>query len=174
MKPLALIKECKSWSDFQSFASVIGNKEKGDAFELLTKLYFKLNPVYAFYDEVWLLDEVPQKELDILNLPSQDLGIDLIAKSGNEYHAIQCKYHGDKNQNVTYREVSTFLQQIESNKRISLGYICSSANGMSKNYLKVQKKQVQELLIDTWQKLDGTFFDKARAFLLDKRVRDKP
>ena len=174
MKPLALIKECKSWSDFQSFASVIGNKEKGDAFELLTKLYFKLNPVYAFYDEVWLLDEVPQKELDILNLPSQDLGIDLIAKSGNEYHAIQCKYHGDKNQNVTYREVSTFLQQIESNKRITLGYICSSANGMSKNYLKVQKKQVQELLIDTWQKLDVTFFDKARAFLLDKRIKDKP
>lgn len=174
MKPLALIKECKSWSDFQSFAEVIGNKEKGDAFELLTKLYFKLNPVYAFYDEVWLLDEVPQKELDILNLPSQDLGIDLIAKSGKEYHAIQCKYHGDKNQNVTYREVSTFLQQLESNKRITLGYICSSANGMSKNYLKVQKKQVQELLIDTWQKLDGTFFDKARAFLLNKRTKDKP
>ena len=174
MKTVALIKECNSWSSFQSLLEACNNKEKGDAFELLTKLYFKLNPIYDFYDEVWLLDEVPQKDLDVLKLPSQDLGIDLIAKNGSEYHAIQCKYHSDKNQNVTFTEVSTFLQLIEANKKITLGYICSSANGMSKNYHKVQKKQVQEILVDTWQKLDGGFFDKARKLLLNKRVKDKP
>ena len=174
MKTVALIKKCNSWSSFQSLLEACNNKEKGDAFELLTKLYFKLNPIYDFYDEVWLLDEVPQKDLDVLKLPSQDLGIDLIAKNGSEYHAIQCKYHSDKNQNVTFTEVSTFLQLIEANKKITLGYICSSANGMSKNYHKVQKKQVQEILVDTWQKLDGGFFDKARKLLLNKRVKDKP
>lgn len=174
MKTVALIKECNSWSSFQSLLEACNNKEKGGGFELLTKLYFKLNPIYDFYDEVWLLDEVPQKDLDVLKLPSQDLGIDLIAKNGSEYHAIQCKYHSDKNQNVTFTEVSTFLQLIEANKKITLGYICSSANGMSKNYHKVQKKQVQEILVDTWQKLDGGFFDKARKLLLNKRVKDKP
>ena len=146
MNSRSLFKECNSWSDFQSLLMGFNNKEKGDAFELLTKLHFKLNPIYEFYDEVWLLEEVPQKDLDVLKLPSQDLGIDLIAKNGNEYHAIQCKYHSDKNQNVTFTEVSTFLQLIEANKKITLGYICSSANGLSKNYHKVQKKQVQEIL----------------------------
>ena len=34
-----------------------------------------------------------EKILNDIGLPRQDLGVDLIAKSGNEYHAIQCKYH---------------------------------------------------------------------------------
>ena len=174
MNSRSLFKECNSWSDFQSLLMGFNNKEKGDAFELLTKLHFKLNPIYDFYDEVWLLDEVPQKDLDVLKLPSQDLGIDLIAKNGNEYHAIQCKYHSDETQNVTFREVSTFLQLLESNKKITLGYICSSAGDMSKNYHKIQKKQVQEILIDTWKKLDGEFYNKARKFLSNKIVKDKP
>ena len=81
---------------FKVNAQPLKKKDKGDAFELLTKLYFKINPVYHFYDEVWLLSEVPLKELEYLGLPSHDLGIDLIAKNGNEYHAIQCKYHSEK------------------------------------------------------------------------------
>ena len=90
------------------------------------------------------MSETPKKHLEDIGITSQDLGVDLIAKKDNEYHAIQCKYHGDKNQNITYKEVSTFLQQVESNKRITMGYICSSANGTSKNYQKVQKKEIQE------------------------------
>jgi predicted helicase len=58
-----------SWGDFQNELSSFTKKEKGDAFELFTKLYFKLNPVYAFYDEVWLFSEVPQKVLEYLEIP---------------------------------------------------------------------------------------------------------
>jgi predicted helicase len=167
-------KSINSWHDFDQKLSSLGNKEKGDAFELLTKCYFKIKPQYNHYDEVWLLDEVPQKELDYLKIPSHDLGIDLIAKEGKEYYAIQCKYHGDQNQNITYKEVSTFLQQVESNKKITMGYICSSANGTSKNYQKIQKKQIQEILADSWQLLDKAFFDKVRNLLNNKAVKEKP
>ena len=100
-------KNINCWQDFDDKLSSLGNKEKGDAFELLTKCYFKIKPQYNHYDEVWLLDEVPQKELDYLKIPSHDLGIDLIAKEGKEYYAIQCKYHGDENKNVMMLDLST-------------------------------------------------------------------
>ena len=82
------------WEDFKSYVEAMPNtKGMGDSFEQLTKLYFLINPIYqSKYQDVWLLDEVPAKDLEYLELPRQDLGIDLIARSGSEYHAIQCKY----------------------------------------------------------------------------------
>ena len=55
MRYKSLFKECNSWSDFQGQLESLNKKEKGNAFELLTKLYFKINPVYSFYDEVWVV-----------------------------------------------------------------------------------------------------------------------
>jgi len=73
------------WGDFRSYVEELPNtKSMGDAFEHLTKLYFQINPLYrSKYEEVWLLDEIPSKDLEYLDLPRQDLGIDLIAKSGS-------------------------------------------------------------------------------------------
>ena len=155
-----MLKECNSWSDFQDLLKTFNNKEKGNAFELLTKLYFKINPVYSFYDDVWLFDDVPTKELEYLGLPSQDLGIDLIAKQGNEYHAIQCKYHSDKASSVTFKEVSTFISLLESNDKISQGYICSSADVTSRNFNKLKTKPINLIMSDSWQLLDKEFFNQ--------------
>jgi hypothetical protein len=38
-----------TWDDFTSTLETLNKKEKGDAFELLTKLYFKLSPKDRFY-----------------------------------------------------------------------------------------------------------------------------
>ena len=62
------MKNCNSWSDFQRTLESLNKKEKGNAFEFLTKFYFKINPKYDFYDEVWLFDEVPNKVLEYLGL----------------------------------------------------------------------------------------------------------
>ena len=148
----------------------LNKKEKGDAFELLTKLYFKLSPKYSFYDEVWMLSEVPVSVIEELGIPSHDLGIDLIAKSGNEYHAIQCKYHSDKNQSVTFKEVSTFISLLESNSKFTQGYICSSADITSRNYNKLNTKPINLILSDSWQELPSEFFENARHFLSRKKV----
>ena len=56
----SFFKNINNWKDFTD--SNLNNKEKGDAFELLTKCYFKIKPQYNHYDDVWLLDEVPQKK----------------------------------------------------------------------------------------------------------------
>jgi len=64
-----------TWNDFTSALEILDKKEKGDAFELLTKLYFKLSPKYSFYDEVWMLSEVPVSVIEELGIPSHDLGM---------------------------------------------------------------------------------------------------
>ena len=154
-----------SWTEFEAALTPLGKKAKGDAFERLTYWFFLLNEVHASqYEEVWLWADVPQQVKEELNLPDQDLGIDLLLKKGTEYHAVQCKYHTNHHANVSFREVATFLSVLESNDRISLGYICSSANGMTANFEKVSKntKQIQRILSDTWNRLDETFFKRLR------------
>ena len=89
----AFFKKINSWENYVKAQDKLNSKEKGDTFELLTKIYFSISPQYNFYDNVWLLEEVPEKILEEIGLPRQDLGVDLIAKYEDEYHAIQCKYH---------------------------------------------------------------------------------
>jgi len=160
-----LLDNINCWEDFKSYAEGMPNtKSMGDAFEHLTYLYFKISPKYSFYDEVYKMSEVPSKVLELLKIPQQDLGIDLIAKVGDEYHPIQCKYHTDKKRSVTFNEVSTFLTQLESNPNFNMGYIASTADTTSSNYDKLNTKQVQKLLNNTWLGLERDFFDKAREF----------
>ena len=117
---------------------------------------------------------MPQKDLDKLKLPRKDLGIDLLAKVGEEYHPIQSKYHEDKDRSVTFQEVSTFLAQLGNNKNFKMGYIASTADKTSPNYDKVPKKPVQKLFSNTWFKLDKDFFDKARKFEKKQKYNPKP
>jgi superfamily II DNA or RNA helicase len=165
MKISNIFNKINNWNDFNDALIPLNNKEKGDAFELLSKLYFLIDHKYDNYDNIWLLSDVPKKELEIIGLESRDLGIDLIAKKGKEYHAIQCKYHTDKNQNVTFNEVSTFLTLLGGYDKLTEGYICSSAVSTSKNYDDVKKKHTSKLLADTWNKLDKEFFDRVRKYL---------
>ena len=63
MSARSVILKSKNWEEFNTSLLELNKKEKGNAFELLTKCYFKVHPVYKFYDEVWLLEEVPTNEL---------------------------------------------------------------------------------------------------------------
>ena len=69
MNPSSFFKEINSWQDFVGATDRLDKKGKGDAFELLTKYFFLLNPRYSFYDNVWLWKDVPQKVLDDIGLP---------------------------------------------------------------------------------------------------------
>ena len=170
-----LISNSTNWKQLKSVIDLENNKVKGDVFELLTKLYFQINPEHkSLYDEVWMLSEVPSIVLEHIELPSHDLGIDLIVKAGEEYHAVQCKYHSDKTSNVTFKEVSTFVSLLESTKKLTRGYICSSANDTSKNFQKLKTKPISTLMSDVWQSLDEDFFKQAHALLNGKKVQLVP
>ena len=171
-----LLENINSWNDFKSYAEAMPNtKSIGDVFEQLTKLYFLIDPLYrSMYQDVWLLDEVPQKDLEYLELPRQDLGIDLIAKSGSEYHAIQCKYHSNKNTSVNNKEVATFTSLLANKKNLSHGYICSTAINTSGNFNKLEIENVSNVLYDKWSTLNKDFFDNARKILDNKKPKEKP
>ena len=153
-----------NWQDFVDYCEPLSSNDKGDVFEQLTELLFKTHPRYkTLYDHIYRLKDVPQSILEDIGIPRQDLGTDLIAVNGKEYHPIQCKYHSDKKRAITYKEVSTFLSQFGNNKKFTNGYICSSAIDTSANYKKQKPDNLTNILADTWQLLDIDFFDRARA-----------
>jgi predicted helicase len=88
---------------------------------------------------------------------------------GDEYHAIQCKYHQDNSQSVTFKEVSTFISLLESNTKITQGYICSTADITSRIFNKLNTKPINLLLNDTWAELNETFFERLKAFFEGKK-----
>ena len=169
-------KNINNWDDFQQSLTTLDNNQKGNVYEELTLLLFKIKEEYVsqYAGNVWRLSETPKKYLEDIGITSQDLGVDLIAKKDNEYHAIQCKYHSDRKKNVTYNEVSTFLVQLETHQKFTMGYLCSTANETSKNYQKQKTKQIQEKLYDAWEELDKSFFDKVRKYLDKKSIEEKP
>jgi len=53
-----------NWLSYKKSLPELSNKQKGDSFERLTQHYLKYEPQYATkLKEVWLLSEVPAKNL---------------------------------------------------------------------------------------------------------------
>lgn len=168
--PASLFQDIHSWQDFEALLQTFSKKEKGDAFEWLVKFYFQIDPILqSKYTHVWLLREIPASEREYINIHKEDLGVDLIAKTEEEYHAIQCKFHSDKTKAVTYKEVSTYLAQLESNPKITQGYICAFADGTSRQYQKHNAKPVNQILSDSWSRLDSDFFENVRQLIEGKK-----
>lgn len=83
-------------------------KIRGDMFEDFCVQYLKH---VKGYDNVWLLEDVPEELLVKLGMQRRDVGIDLVAEKGGRYSAIQCKYkkqEATKTKIVTWKALSTF------------------------------------------------------------------
>ena len=175
MSARSVILNSNNWEEFNQNLVKLDNKEKGNAFELLTKYLFKVVPKYSnIYREVWIHNELPQKLKKKFNC-SDDIGIDLFAEhSSGEYHAIQCKYHSDKTKNVTRSELDGFLAVLQSRPSLTLGYICSSANGYSKNIEKSVSKEIQYILSDDWQTSIDEYMWAIHKYIKDKAFKIKP
>jgi len=152
-------------------------KEKGDIFELLTKYYLLINPIYQTkLNKVWLLNEVPTEIKTYLNLPDNDEGIDLIAQTkDNEYWAIQCKYRTNEDSSITRDDISTFLD-ISTNicKNISHKLVCTTAHRQSYKFDKFYDDKITFLLADTWNDLGEDFFNKIEALVNKKPINIEP
>ena len=60
MSPILILKESNCWESFKSHLGPLSKKQKGDAFELLSRYYLQLHPSYKTQlINVWLLKEVP-------------------------------------------------------------------------------------------------------------------
>ena len=171
------ISSSNNWLDLKAKIDACFNtKHKGDIFELLTKLYLQIDPRYVSkLTTVWLYNEIPTNTLKKLNLPTKDMGIDLIAETNEgEYWAIQCKYKADESKSLTWREISTFQSLAFSKaKGISFGLVATTVD-RSANVFKDQKEDVKLLAGEVWRDLDVEFFKQAKKLLAQKIVRPIP
>jgi superfamily II DNA or RNA helicase len=167
----------KNWLELKAEIDTCSNtKEKGDIFELLTKLYLQINHKYSqLFDNVWLYNEVPTNILKKLNLPTKDMGIDILAETKNgDYWAIQCKYKSDESKSLTWKEISTFQSLAFVKARgVSIGLVATTADRAAKIF-KEQKQNVILLSGDVWRNLDEEFFKLARKKLDGKRIHLVP
>ena len=62
------------------------------------------------------------------------------------------------------------MSLLESNTKITQGYICSSADLTSRNFQKLNTKPINLILSDAWEDLDSEFFENIHAFLTNKTI----
>lgn len=107
------IQECQRWYSqpahtLQEMRTRDNKKIRGDIFEDFCVLYLK---EVRGYQDVWLLEDVPEDILVSLSLKRRDMGIDIIVRHSGEWYAIQCKYKAPsqgKKSYITWSALSTF------------------------------------------------------------------
>ena len=181
---LKIILKNKNWGDFVAELENLGSapeykKLKGDAFELLTKYYLKTDPLYnSMFENVWHHSEIPVNIRDDLKLPFPEIGVDLVAQlNDGSFCAIQCKFHQDPKQNVTYDELSTFFSVTERNgtyEKLSHRLICSSANEVARTVTKLHTKKLGFLCASEFEKLDETVFNSIHQLIDGKSKKIIP
>ena len=83
----------------------LSEREKGQDFERLMKLWFLTDPRYNNLEKVWLWEEFPGRK----DFGGTDLGIDLVARTDtDDYWAIQCKCY-DADATIDKGNVDSFL-----------------------------------------------------------------
>jgi len=168
-----IIAGCRSWSDFvQCVGKLKTTKQRGDAFERLTQLYLQTDPEYVTkLKSVWLLEQVPVKIRQHLNLPKADEGIDLIAKThAGGYWAVQSKYRANKSSRLTRTDLATFSQLAFGYcMDIEFGLVAhTSLKGIRKRYLL---GNIGERGFDVWAGLSDGQWEQIHRKLDQKPVK---
>ncbi|SES17690.1 type ISP restriction/modification enzyme [Psychrobacillus sp. OK032] len=142
-------------------------RDRGTMFELLSRTYFKNEPMYErLFDKVWTLNEVPVE----YEIPKNDTGVDLVARereTGNLV-AIQCKYYAE-DLTIQKLHIDSFLNEV-GKKYYARGIIITSTDKWGKNaedalvgrdkiITRISLTQLQESNID-WSKFKFTAPEK--------------
>ena len=162
-----------NWKIYKNSLDKLSNKEKGDSFEKLVKIYLKQN--YKFRNilsKVWLLDEVPIIIKNKLNLPLRDEGIDLICETNKgEFWAVQAKYRTNELSSISHHDLETFGSLTFGHCRnIKHALVCTSANRYAK--LFTTYPNLSFLSGEVWRCLDSQYFDVLKDSR--KKVKLKP
>ena len=173
------ITSSNSWNEFVAELSTFGKKEKGTAFEELTRLHFLTDPTLRTkIDAIWHHDEVPQKIVDELGLQRPEIGVDLVARvKDGSYWAIQCKFHQERSTNVTYKELSTFFSITEREQtfnKLSHRLVCTSADDISHKVAKAHPDKIGYMTSLEFSQLGKEQFDAFRALLAGGNPKPTP
>ena len=174
-----LITSSNCWKDFEQALALLEKTEKGRAFEELTRLHLLTDPIFSSkIKQIWHHKDVSQKIVDELGLQRPEIGVDLVAKvTDGSYWAIQCKFHQDRTENVSYKELSTFFSITEREKtysKLSHRLVCTSANGVSHRVDKAHPEKLAYLTSMEFAKLGKDQFNAFRELLSGGHPTPKP
>ena len=171
-----IISACHSWEDFINALRALGQKEKGEAFELLTRLYLCTESIYTTkLDKVWHHQEIPRTVRDTLGLVTPEIGVDLVAAvRGGGYWAIQCKFHQDASKNVTHKELASFLSVAGLERGFLYRLVSTSAHGVSRNVAKVARGKIGYLTSEQFSRLGREEFEAFHELLRGESPTPKP
>ena len=156
MKYDGLIRKAQSWSEFISWLELLKltTTEKGHRFARLVQLHLLTKPKFqSDLKYVWLLEEVPKRVRDKLDLPGPDEGIDLITQTRNgKFWAIQAKFRSNPDARLTMGGeggLSTFTSlAFHTCKYIEYGLVCATTSRPIKKVHLTGDKVGFELLSD--------------------------
>jgi len=163
-----IILDTYSWDQFCVAISQLEKKEKGTVFEFFTKYYLLTDPTYAAdIQNIFQHSELPFDVIQTLDLPTPEIGVDLIVQTKDAgYWAIQCKFHQDSSNNVSYNEVSTFFSVTEREntfQQLSHRLISTSAIEISKNVTKLHDTKLGFITSSHFKVLDKKRFKQIHA-----------
>lgn len=135
-------------------------REKGNYFENLVKMYLRTEPKYQdLYQSVWLWEEwraewIAQGQQD----PGKDTGIDLVALTHQgEYHAIQAKFW-DEERTLYKKDVDSFFTA-SGKKPFSYRVIIFSTDKLSDNLKDALIDQTPPVITITLADLENSKID---------------
>jgi len=135
-------------------------REKGNYFESLVKMYLRTEPKYQdLYQSVWLWEEwraewIAQGQQD----PGKDTGIDLVALTHQgEYHAIQAKFW-DEERTLYKKDVDSFFTA-SGKKPFSYRVIIFSTDKLSDNLKDALIDQTPPVITITLSDLENSKID---------------
>ena len=127
LKTMSIIKEVLEHLKSQSQNTT----EQGNAFERLTKLFLQDDKTFSpQFSEVQMYADWAKTQ----GLPSQDIGIDLVAKNKHDkyYTAIQCKFY-DADSAIDKKGIDSFIAASGSKEFNRCLFVDTTTRGISTN-----------------------------------------
>ena len=179
-----IILNSNNWPSFCENLRQLGNlpehkKLKGETFELFSKYFLQSHPIFCTkLKSVWLHTEIPKDVVELLDLPVPEIGVDLVAEDIDQnFYLIQCKFHQEETQNVTYDELSTFFSISEREntyKKISHRLVLTSANKVTDRVIKLHSEKLGFVCSDMFEGITTEQFSNIRKLAQDDKISFRP
>ncbi|MDD4873295.1 MAG: DEAD/DEAH box helicase family protein, partial [Kiritimatiellae bacterium] len=156
-----------NWTELENAINALETaQEKGDVFEQFVYLYLDLNRDYYQIDELYRLNDLPQKYRKNLQLEDTDYGVDGVWKlRDGTFAAYQAKFR-ESRQSATVRELATFWAEAA---QADHKYVVANSVDLPKQ----ANKHSYSILVDTFESLDESFFQNILLIYNDQQPKQK-
>ena len=152
-----------SWKEIEDgIRSKTEEKERGDLFEEFVYAYFSIKKDFYQIEKVYMSKDIPNEIKESIKLEDTDYGVDgVYVRTDNQIVAYQVKFRSDRDNQPSYRELSTFWAESEH-----ADYRCIIANTYSLPEQSDKKKDQFSILVDILDALDDDFFNAFNIFCI--------